>query len=46
MFVRLQGLEGRRRGSDVPEFLSTHPGTSERIQWLRREMEADRSATQ
>jgi predicted Zn-dependent protease len=40
MFTRLQGRNRERRG-DVPEFLSTHPDTSSRIQWLRAEMEAD-----
>ena len=39
MFVRLQ--ETDRSGGSLPEFLSTHPGTDARIEWLDKEIEKD-----
>ena len=42
MFYRVEEMqEQKRRG--VPAFLSTHPGTPERLAWLWDEMEADGS---
>ena len=41
MFERLQQVSGSGRGGAVPEFLSTHPGTAERIEWLRQEIDKD-----
>jgi Zn-dependent protease with chaperone function len=39
-FVRTQGLEGKRRADEIPDFLSTHPDSASRIERLRREVEA------
>ena len=43
-FVRAQGLDGKTSAS-IPDFLSTHPDTASRIERLRREVEAYKTAT-
>jgi len=37
-FTRLRALESHRGGADIPEFLSTHPSSEERLELLRREI--------
>lgn len=39
-FLRAQGLEGKRRVDEIPDFLSTHPDSASRIERMRREVEA------
>lgn len=39
-FVRVQGLDEKRRVGEIPDFLSTHPDPYTRIERMRREVEA------
>jgi Zn-dependent protease with chaperone function len=39
-FVRIQGLDEKRRVDQIPDFLSTHPDADARVERMRREVEA------
>jgi Zn-dependent protease with chaperone function len=43
-FLRIQGLEERRRPGQIPDFLSTHPDPYTRVERMRREVEAYEAA--
>jgi predicted Zn-dependent protease len=40
-FERMEQPDEREGRTRLPEFLSTHPDTGSRIDWLRGEVEAD-----
>jgi len=39
-FIRVQGLDEKRRVDEIPDFLSTHPDVYARVERMRREVEA------
>ena len=45
-FIRLEAREERKHRGSIPDFLSTHPSTEERIERLDAEVQKEEAATE